>query len=170
MVVVLNKVDTVLYDQKILSLKSSTTSMVRGGVFLNNLDYLQLLIRLNSNNDNLIIKRESSFSIVRIGFDTLSTTCVDNGPNILGNLSHINVLLSQGENLNLEISATGSNLTYQWLKNFEPLKGMISQVLKMINLKFSDSGSYTCEVIQNTIRVSSSIAKIIVLGKYCQFL
>nr|XP_047129597.1 fat-like cadherin-related tumor suppressor homolog [Hydra vulgaris] len=130
MVVVLNKVDTVL---------------------------------LNSNNDNLIIKRESSFSIVRIGFDTLSTTCVDNGPNILGNLSHINALLSQGENLNLEISATGSNLTYQWLKNFEPLKGMTSQVLKMINLKFSDSGSYTCEVIQNTIRVSSSIAKITVL-------
>nr|XP_047131310.1 uncharacterized protein LOC100203610 [Hydra vulgaris] len=170
MVVVLNKVDTVLYDQKILSLKSSTTSTVRGGVFLNNLDYLQLLIRLNTNNDNLIIKRESSFSIVRIGFDTLSTTCVDNGPNILENLSHKNARLSQGDNLNLEISATGSNLTYQWLKNFEPLKGMTSQVLKMINLKTSDSGSYTCEVIQNTIRVSSSIAIIIVFDPYPVFL
>ncbi|XP_065643565.1 uncharacterized protein LOC124805807 isoform X6 [Hydra vulgaris] len=170
MVVVLNKVDTVLYDQKILSLKSSTTSTVRGGVFLNNLDYLQLLIRLSSNNDNLIIKKESSFSIVRIGFDTLSTTCVDNGPNILGDLSQKNARLNQGENLNLEISATGSNLTYQWLKNFELLKGMTSQVLKLINLKTSDSGSYTCEAIQNAVRVSSSIAKIIVFDPYPVFL
>ena len=69
LVVVLNKIiqNILLHDRKVLSSKSSTTSMLRGGVYLNKLDYLQLQIRLGSNSDTLVIKKESSFSIVRIG-------------------------------------------------------------------------------------------------------
>lgn len=69
---------------------------------------------------------------------------------------------------NFTITATGTNLTYQWYKNGSPLSnggnisGVTSANLIISNLVSSNAGNYSCFVTDNCISLNSSVAQLII--------
>jgi hypothetical protein len=68
-----------------------------------------------------------------------------------------------GGTVNLAVGATGPNLTYQWLKNGQPISGATSSRLILSDLQMNDAGNYAV-VLQNPAgRVQSRTAVVSVL-------
>jgi hypothetical protein len=63
----------------------------------------------------------------------------------------------------LRVQATGDNLTYQWLKNGQPIVGETGSTLTLDNLQESDAGRYTVAVQNAAGRVVSRSAVVDVL-------
>lgn len=60
--------------------------------------------------------------------------------------------------INLSVEATGPNLTYQWLKNGQPIDGANEPQLTIANLQTSSAGNYTVIISNPAGRVSSRTA------------
>ena len=67
----------------------------------------------------------------------------------------------EGEQTALEVTATGTEVTYQWFKGTEPLSdgsnvsGATSNILTLASAEVADAGSYSC-VISNSCSTSTS--------------
>ncbi len=63
-----------------------------------------------------------------------------------------------GANVHLSITATGTGpLTYQWLKNGNPITGVLTNKIALLNLQLSDSATYQCTVsnLSGLVKTSS---------------
>ena len=60
-----------------------------------------------------------------------------------------------GGQVNLSVEATGPNLSYQWLKNGQPIFGATSPTLTLSSLRASDEGIYSVAVSNPAGRVRS---------------
>jgi hypothetical protein len=69
----------------------------------------------------------------------------------------------EGGTVVLRVQATGSNLSYQWLKNGQPIAGETGTTLTLDNLEQSDAGRYSVAVSNPTGRVVSRLAVVDVL-------
>lgn len=56
------------------------------------------------------------------------------------------VAVSIGRPINLSVSATGTNLTYQWRKNALNLNGQVAPTLAILSAGLNDAGTYTVVV------------------------
>ncbi len=63
-----------------------------------------------------------------------------------------------GDNASFSVTATGSNLTYQWQKDGSNISGATSNTLTLTNVSSSDAGSYTCVVSGDCGTVTSNAA------------
>ena len=68
-----------------------------------------------------------------------------------------------GESVSFSVSATGSNLTYQWYKNGLIIFGATTSSFNIPSCITTDAGSYTCEVSNSCNSILSSAA---ILGVY----
>ena len=62
----------------------------------------------------------------------------------------------------LTVTATGTNLSYQWKKDGNNINGAANPSLILTNLQASDAGSYTCEVSNLCGAVTSDAAVLVV--------
>ncbi len=75
-----------------------------------------------------------------------------------------NVLVNEGASFTLSIAATGSDLTYQWLKNGSAIPGATAMSFNVAAASKSDEGQYTCEVSGGCGKVVSSPSSVVVQG------
>lgn len=69
-----------------------------------------------------------------------------------------------GENVNLSVIASGSNLTYQWYKNDNKMTGKTADNLAFTNVISDDAAAYYCEVSSSCGNpINSNIANLTVL-------
>lgn len=73
-----------------------------------------------------------------------------------------------GQSWTFAVTATGSELAYQWLKNGNPLPGANGAQLTLNNLGVNDSGDYSVVVTNQLGRVTSSAANLSVHYIYSQ--
>ncbi|HEY0863312.1 MAG TPA: MBG domain-containing protein [Lacunisphaera sp.] len=77
-------------------------------------------------------------------------TLVVNPLPVVTNLSPARQVLTPGQNLSLSVSATGTDsLTYQWMRNGQPIAGATASVFDRTNLIFADAGYYYVAVTDN---------------------
>lgn len=70
--------------------------------------------------------------------------------------------VEQGKTLTLSVSATGSDLTYQWRKNNVPISGATASEYMVPATLLSDAGMYSCEVSGGCETVMSDNATVVV--------
>jgi len=70
--------------------------------------------------------------------------------------------LCVGQALNLFVTATGTNLTYQWLKGASSLTGQTNATLNIAAVTTADAGTYTVVVTNSCGAVTSTQAVVIV--------
>lgn len=70
--------------------------------------------------------------------------------------------IEQSKPFTLSVVATGSTLTYQWMKDGVPIAGATTSEYKIMASALSDAGSYTCEVTGGCGTVMSAAAVVIV--------
>ncbi|MDI1257080.1 MAG: choice-of-anchor L domain-containing protein [Flavobacterium sp.] len=58
----------------------------------------------------------------------------------------VDITRCAGETISVSVTATGSNLTYQWLKGIVPISGATSSTFTIASTVVEDSGTYTCIV------------------------
>lgn len=63
-----------------------------------------------------------------------------------------------GSSVVLDVTAAGSNLTYQWNKGGTPLLGATSRLLVLSNAQAADAGSYTVTIANSVGSVTSTAA------------
>jgi len=63
---------------------------------------------------------------------------------IIGQPLSLSVL--NGNDAIFTVRATGTNLTYQWLKDGQPIAGATSEILHIANVQSADAGSYSVQV------------------------
>ena len=73
--------------------------------------------------------------------------------------------VSIGTDLTLECSATGSGLTYQWLKNGTLISGELSPTLMVTVTGPEDGGTYTCRV-SNRVGQGEASVTVEVIGEW----
>ncbi len=71
----------------------------------------------------------------------------------------------EGGSISLSISATGGNLRYQWKQNGTPIAGATAAQLQLTNLRPSQAGQYSCEVIGACGSVTSNDVTVTVIPK-----
>ena len=67
-----------------------------------------------------------------------------------------NYVLCEGESLNLQIESTGYNLSYQWLKNGEPLVDGNENSVSIDATSSADAGNYICVITDGLGAIVSS--------------
>ncbi len=72
------------------------------------------------------------------------------------------VTACEGDNATFSVSATGSNLTYQWQKDGVAISGATSSTLTLNNVTSTDAASYTCVVSGDCGNVTSNSATLTV--------
>lgn len=75
-----------------------------------------------------------------------------------------NVLVNEGASFTLSVSATGSDLAYQWLKNNVAIAGATVATYTVNAAVKADEGQYTCEVTGGCGKVVSSASTVVVQG------
>ncbi|MBN2663802.1 MAG: immunoglobulin domain-containing protein [Bacteroidales bacterium] len=65
-----------------------------------------------------------------------------------------------GSNVTFSVTATGSNLTYQWFVDGSSIGGATSSSLSLTNVSVADEGVYTCEVSGDCGTVTTSDASL----------
>ncbi|MXV52347.1 hypothetical protein GS399_15335 [Pedobacter sp. HMF7647] len=63
-------------------------------------------------------------------------------------------------NLNLSVTSTGSNLTYQWKKDTQDISGATAATFTKNNVEKNDAGNYSCTISNSAGSVTSDVAKI----------
>ncbi len=64
----------------------------------------------------------------------------------------------EGDNVSFSVTATGSNLTYQWKKGGTNISGATSATYSITGIVSADAGSYTCVVTGDCGNVTSNTA------------
>jgi len=59
----------------------------------------------------------------------------------------LGIELCEGDSGSISIAATGAGISYQWLRNGEPVIGAVSTTLKFPSATIVDEGEYTCRVL-----------------------
>ena len=67
-----------------------------------------------------------------------------------------------GDNVTFSVTATGSNLTYQWQKDGSDISGATSDTYTINGVSSTDAGSYTCDVTGDCGSVTSNSATLTV--------
>ena len=70
--------------------------------------------------------------------------------------------LCVGQPLSLSVSATGTNITYQWFRGTTSLAGQITPTLNIGTVSTVDAGNYTVVITNSCQAVTSNIATVIV--------
>lgn len=74
----------------------------------------------------------------------------------------VGITVEQSRPFVLSVAATGSTLTYQWVKDGTPITGATSNEYRISSSALTDAGSYTCEVGGGCGTISSSPAVVVV--------
>ena len=75
-----------------------------------------------------------------------------------------NLTVDLGTPISLTVTASGTNLTYQWLRNNEPIQGATAPTYTVASAAKTDEGVYTCEVAGGCGKVVSSASTVVVSG------
>lgn len=75
-----------------------------------------------------------------------------------------NVTVDPGTPITLTVIASGTNLTYQWLRNNQPIQGATAASYSVTSAAKSDEGVYVCEVSGGCGKVISSTSTVVVSG------
>lgn len=67
-----------------------------------------------------------------------------------------------GQSVTLTVAAAGTSLSYQWLRDGQPLAGATSSSLTLTNVRFADAGNYTVVVSNAAGSVTSAAARLTV--------
>ena len=135
--------------------KSMTASNVVIGTFY-----------LTAGQHGLIFNGQSSSDPTPCIFENISFTPVP-PPEITGQPTN-QVALQEGSS-SFNVTATGPNLTYQWLLNGVPLVGQTNSNLSLSNLTRGQAGKYNLQVTNLSGTVCSSTATLIVQTNYTQW-
>ena len=73
-----------------------------------------------------------------------------------------NTILCAGQTLNLSVTATGTNLTYQWFRGTTALTGQTSNILNIAAVTTAEAGTYTVVITNPCGTVTSTNAVVIV--------
>jgi gliding motility-associated-like protein len=73
-----------------------------------------------------------------------------------------NTVLCAGQTLNLSVTATGTNLTYQWFRGTTALTGQTSNILNIAAVTTAEAGTYTVVITNPCGTVTSTNAVVIV--------
>ncbi|MBP7496479.1 MAG: immunoglobulin domain-containing protein [Bacteroidales bacterium] len=72
----------------------------------------------------------------------------------------------EGKDVSLKVVAENKEpLTYQWKKDADIISGATNSEFTITNIKKTDSGNYTCNVMNSCDTVTSDISKLIITGK-----
>ena len=127
----------------------------------------------NSNNDTLFF---TSIALADSGtYNVKVTGC---NQNITSNNAAVSVnplasiisqpvskTVTEGDSTGFSITASGSNLTYQWYQDNSPLSGQTSSSINLPVVQLSDAGSYKCVVTNTCGNKSSDVATLTVNPK-----
>ena len=72
--------------------------------------------------------------------------------------------ITAGQGFELTVTASGGNLTYQWLKNGTPINNATTATYRVQSSTIDDAGLYTCQVVGACGEETSQPATIIVQG------
>ncbi|RLD42116.1 MAG: hypothetical protein DRI88_11960, partial [Bacteroidetes bacterium] len=72
------------------------------------------------------------------------------------------VTACEGTDVDFNVVATGTNLTYQWQKNGFDISGATTSTLSLTNITLVDQGDYTCIVTGDCSNVTSEAAQLTV--------
>lgn len=70
--------------------------------------------------------------------------------------------LLAGDTYSMSVTARGANLTYQWLKNGNPISGANSATLTLANAQSTDGGSYSVVITSGIYTLTSATALVTV--------
>jgi hypothetical protein len=98
----------------------------------------------------------SSTSTATSGFQVVAPPALSSGP--------VSVAISAGSSSTLTVSAVGSGLSYQWLRNGQAIVGATGATYTIANASSSDAGSYTVAVLNASGIVTSPAAVVDVVG------
>jgi hypothetical protein len=102
-----------------------------------------------------------------VNSDAQSIPCNDFNVNVIeavtitGNPG--NQVLTEGENANLSVQASGSDLEYQWFYNGTAIPGATSPTLDFAGISADEAGIYYCNVSNAVSTQSSNLATVTVL-------
>lgn len=89
---------------------------------------------------------------------TVPTNCFCSAAAITGNPQDASQC--EGSELTLSVTASGSELTYQWYHNGQIMVGETSASMVIASTTTADSGNYTCVVSNGCSEVTSSVAEV----------
>jgi hypothetical protein len=89
-----------------------------------------------------------------------ATLTVNEGPVITSEPS--DATACEGTDVDFNVVATGTNLTYQWQKDGYDISGATSSTLSLTNISYADQGDYTCIVTGDCGDVTSAAATLTV--------
>ncbi len=123
----------------------------------------------SSNNDtlfftNTLLSDSGQYSVV------VNSLCgIDSSANVKLSVNKATTITAQpvgnttvcsGNNVTLNITADGVNLTYQWRKNGVDINGATNSILNINSVQVSDSGNYTCLVTSACANIVSNTARL----------
>jgi hypothetical protein len=154
-----NSVNT-KYDGGIVKLSSSGTLLKMYEFHGNDNDYLSLAAPGPEN--SILFGGSFNSSNLQIGNETFNSLSSSYDPYI-GKLTYKPIItinphsqtLSIGDTATFTVSATGSNLSYQWQKNNSNISGATNDTLIMYGVQTSDAGNYRC-IVSNTYGADTS--------------
>jgi hypothetical protein len=89
--------------------------------------------------------RISDASNANISSESTSNFSVSSGVSI-SNQPEASQTICSGEALELEVTASGANLSYQWKKDGNNINGATASTLLITNAQTADAGTYICEI------------------------
>lgn len=125
----------------------------------------------NSNNDSLIIQNaeitDAGSYFVKVSTDCdLSTSSaqasviVNQKPLITK--QPVDLVVTKGQKAELSVTASGSNLLYQWIKNGTEIQGATQSNFTINQTQVSDSGNYVCKITNSCGNILSNQVKLTV--------
>ncbi|MFC2090730.1 immunoglobulin domain-containing protein, partial [Bacteroidota bacterium] len=109
--------------------------------------------------------------------DAGSYTCVvtGSGSSVVSNAATIEIISStvintqpasqevlEGETVSFSLEATGTDLSYQWMKDNDPIGGATSSIFTLLSVSKLHEGNYTCAVTGTCGAVSTNAATLVV--------
>ncbi|MEM7105917.1 MAG: hypothetical protein AAF502_22460 [Bacteroidota bacterium] len=79
-------------------------------------------------------------------------------PDVAINTQPSATVFCPGDDYTLNVSATGSSLTYQWKKDNVNIPGATGTSLSLTNLQSGDAGNYTVEITSSCSSITSNVA------------
>jgi len=94
------------------------------------------------------------------GTVTSDVASLSTGSGVTINTQPVSGDYCEGSDVTLNISADGSNLTYQWQLNGSDIQGATSQSYTINNLNSNNTGDYTCVITSSCGTLTSNAAQI----------